>query len=119
MYNIQHQQSIFNSTSNQCIKIHNQTNVFNLMSNQYIKFNLKLKYSIQRQTYVFLSTPKQCIQFNLTHMFSFQRQTYVLNFIQIYHVWEGYLRKIPVERRNLVSRLVFFVNTPPKHDISV
>jgi hypothetical protein len=52
-------------------------------------------------------------------MFSFQRQTYVLNFIQIYHVWEGYLRKIPVERRNLVSRLVFFVNTPPKHDISV
>ena len=40
-------------------------------------------------------------------------------FIQIYHVWEGYLRKIPVERRNLVSRLVFFANTPPKHDISV
>ena len=48
--------------------------------------------------------------------------------IQIYHVWEGYLRKIPVERRqisraerrrNLVSRLVFFANTPPKHDISV
>ena len=50
----------------------------------------------------------------------------------IYHVWEGYLRKIPVERRkwrgkislktgegNLVSRLVFFANTPPKHDISV
>ena len=43
-------------------------------------------------------------------------------FIQIYHVWEGYLRKIPVERRtisraerreNLVSRLVFFANTPP------
>jgi hypothetical protein len=38
------------------------------------------------------------------------------------------LRKIPVERRkipepkgegNLVSRLVFFANTPPKHDISV
>ena len=59
-------------------------------------------------------------------------------FIQIYHVWEGYLRKIPVERRkisqtewrgkcslktgilkNFVSRLVFFANTPPKHDISV
>ena len=46
--------------------------------------------------------------------------------IQIYHVWEGYLRKIPVERQkkfraegNLVSRLVFFANTPPKHDISV
>jgi hypothetical protein len=32
---------------------------------------------------------------------------------QIYHVWEGYLRKTPVERRNLVSRLVFFANTPP------
>ena len=71
------------------------------MSNQYIKFNLKPKYSIQRQTYVFLSTPKQCIQFNLTHMSSFQRQTYVLNFIQIYHVWERYLRKIPVERRKI------------------
>ena len=47
-------------------------------------------------------------------------------FEQIYHVWEGYLRKIPVERQkkfraegNLVSRLVFFANTPPKHDISV
>ena len=57
--------------------------------------------------------------------------------IQIYHVWEGYLRKIPVERRTIfraerrgkfslktggklfVSRLVFFANTPPKHDISV
>ena len=43
-------------------------------------------------------------------------------FEQIYHVWEGYLRKIPVERRNisqaerqgnLVSRLVFFAITPP------
>jgi hypothetical protein len=43
-------------------------------------------------------------------------------FEQIYHVWEGYLRKIPVERRkfpqpivegNLVSRVVFFANTPP------
>jgi hypothetical protein len=42
---------------------------------------------------------------------------------QIYHVWEGYLRKIQVERRNkfpdpiskgnLVSRLVFLANTPP------
>jgi hypothetical protein len=51
-----------------------------------------------------------------------------MNHEQIYHVWEGYLRKIPVERRkiaepkgegNLVSRLVFFANTPPKHDISV
>jgi hypothetical protein len=48
--------------------------------------------------------------------------------IQIYHVWEEYLRKIPVERRkfpepngkgNLVSRLVFFANTSPKHEISV
>ena len=53
---------------------------------------------------------------------------------EIYHVWEGYLRKIPVERRTIsraewrgkfslgkffVSRLVFFANTPPKHDISV
>ena len=47
---------------------------------------------------------------------------------QIYHVWEGYLRKIPVLRLNFprirlgkffVSRLVFFPNTPPKHDISV
>jgi hypothetical protein len=47
---------------------------------------------------------------------------------QIYHVWEGYLRKIPVLRLNFprrwlgkffVSRLVFFTNTPPKHDISV
>jgi hypothetical protein len=42
-------------------------------------------------------------------------------FEQIYHVWEGYLRKIPVERwkisqadskGNLVSRLIFFANTP-------
>ena len=42
---------------------------------------------------------------------------------QIYHVWEGYLQKIQVERRkkipesigkgNLVSRLVFLANTPP------
>jgi hypothetical protein len=41
---------------------------------------------------------------------------------------EGYLRKIPVLRLNfpsrldevnLVSPLVFFANTPPKHDISV
>jgi hypothetical protein len=48
--------------------------------------------------------------------------------IQIYHVWEGYLRKIPVEREkfpdqngegNLVSRLVFFANIPPQNDISV
>ena len=40
----------------------------------------------------------------------------------------GYLRKIQVEYEklpepkgegNLVSRLVFFENTPPKHDISV
>ena len=23
------------------------------------------------------------------------------HYIQIYHVWEGYLRKIPVERRNI------------------
>ena len=54
----------------------------------------------------------------------------VYNIIQIYHAWEGYLRKIPVDRRkknipepkgegNLFSRLVFFANTPPKHDISV
>jgi hypothetical protein len=35
-----------------------------------------------------------------------------LNFIQIYHIWEGYLQKIPVEG-NLVSRLVFFANTLP------
>ena len=46
-----------------------------------------------------------------------------LDFEQIYHVWEGYLQKIPVERQksegNLVLRLVFFTNTPPKHDISV
>ena len=60
-----------------------------------------------------------------------ERVMHRLNYIQIYHVWEGYLRKIPVERSrdvkfpepndegNLVSRLVFFVNTPPKHDISV
>ena len=43
-------------------------------------------------------------------------------YIQIYHVWKGYLRKIPVEPKgegNLVSRLVFFANIPPKHDISV
>ena len=33
-------------------------------------------------------------------------------FEQIYHVWEGYLRKIPVERRT-ISRLVCFANTPP------
>ena len=29
---------------------------------------------------------------------------YIMNlwyFIQIYHVWEGYLRKIPVERRKI------------------
>jgi hypothetical protein len=47
---------------------------------------------------------------------------------------KGICEKIPVERRkmlrdekfpepkgeeNLVSRLVFFANTPPKHDISV
>ena len=39
---------------------------------------------------------------------------------QIYHVWEGYLQKIPVLRLNFfVSRLVFVANTPPKHDISV
>ena len=51
-----------------------------------------------------------------------------MNNEQIYHVGEGYLRKIPVERRkfheqngegNLVSRLVFFANTTPKHDIYV
>jgi hypothetical protein len=39
--------------------------------------------------------------------------------IQIYHVWEGYLRKIPVERQkfpepkgegNLVSRLIYLFN---------
>jgi hypothetical protein len=36
-------------------------------------------------------------------------------FEQIYHVWEGYLRKIPVERRTIsrAERLVFFANTPP------
>ena len=51
-----------------------------------------------------------------------------MNIIQIYHAWEGYLRKIPVLRLNFiairlgkffVSRLVFFANTPPKHDKSV
>jgi transposase len=56
------------------------------------------------------------------------------DFEQIYHVWEGYLQKIPVERRKIsradrrgkfslktgfFSRPVFFANTPPKHDISV
>ena len=47
-------------------------------------------------------------------------QAITLNFIQIYHVWDGYLRKIPVDRRTiLVSRLVLFANTPSKHDISV
>jgi hypothetical protein len=25
----------------------------------------------------------------------------IVYFIQIYHVWEGYLRKIPVERRKI------------------
>jgi len=25
----------------------------------------------------------------------------LLHIIHIYHVWEGYLRKIPVERRNI------------------
>ena len=46
---------------------------------------------------------------------------YFKDFEQIYHAWEGYFRKIPVENGegNLVSRLVFFANTPPKHDISV
>ena len=38
---------------------------------------------------------------------------------QIYHVWDGYLRKIPVETKLFVSRLIFFASTPPKHDISV
>jgi hypothetical protein len=48
---------------------------------------------------------------------------------QIYHVWEGYLRKKkqsrdeqfpePKGEGNLISRLVYFANTPPKHDISV
>jgi hypothetical protein len=50
-------------------------------------------------------------------------------FIQIYHVWEkGICEKYqsrdekfpePKGEGNLVSRLVFFANTPPKHDISV
>jgi hypothetical protein len=44
------------------------------------------------------------------------------------HVWEEYLRKIPVLRLNslafqlgqfFVFRLVFFTNIPPRHDISV
>jgi len=43
------------------------------------------------------------------------------NYELIYHVWEGYLRKISVERRKIssrlgkfsVSRLVFFANSPP------
>ena len=50
------------------------------------------------------------------------------NYIQIYHVWEGICEKYqsqdeifpePNGEGNLVSRLVFFANTPPKHDISV
>jgi uncharacterized membrane protein len=59
---------------------------------------------------------------------SCQSEQFLADYIQIYHAWEGYLRKIPVERRkiswaewrrNLVSRLVFFASTPPRHDISV
>jgi hypothetical protein len=51
-----------------------------------------------------------------------------MNIEQIYHVWERYLEKYqsrdekfpePNGEWNLVSRLVFFANTPPKHDISV
>jgi hypothetical protein len=46
---------------------------------------------------------------------------YFKEFEQIYHAWEGYFRKISVENGegNLVSRLVFFSNTPPKIDLSV
>ena len=49
-------------------------------------------------------------------------------FKQIYHVKEGYLQKIPVERMlNFVSRKareihsqdVFFANTPQEHALSV
>jgi hypothetical membrane protein len=48
---------------------------------------------------------------------------------QIYHVWEGYLPKIPVLRLNFLrlsageilrlSTGIFSANTPPKHYISV
>jgi hypothetical protein len=33
----------------------------------------------------------------------------IFHSIQIYHVWEGYLRKIPVERRN-ISRAEWYGN---------
>jgi hypothetical protein len=32
---------------------------------------------------------------------SCQSEQFVADYIQIYHVWEGYLRKIPVERRKI------------------
>ena len=53
---------------------------------------------------------------------------YQRHYEQIYHVWKGICEKYrsrdekfpePKGKRNLVSRLVFFANTPPKHDISV
>ena len=49
-------------------------------------------------------------------------------FIPIYHGWEGYLRKIPVEKQTISGaewrgkfslKTGIFENTPPKHDISV
>jgi hypothetical protein len=29
---------------------------------------------------------------------------------QIYHVWEGYLRKIPVKRRNTPPNMIYLFN---------
>jgi len=50
------------------------------------------------------------------------------NIVQIYHVWEGYLRKIPVDRRKISladRRVKFSLKTgifrkyPSQYDISV
>lgn len=40
-------------------------------------------------------------------------------FEQIYHVMEGYWRKIPVKGPSNVPRVLFVANSTPYHDISV
>jgi hypothetical protein len=43
-----------------------------------------------------------------SHGICWQYTQYVVYFIQIYHVWEGYLRKIPVQRRNTQIKIPRF-----------
>jgi hypothetical protein len=78
-----------------------------VFNNCQVTNNKKKEYSCKRQTkgIIYLANALNNIQCNQTDV----------------SYWEGYLRKIPVFRlgKLFVSRLVFFANTPPKHDIYV